>query len=254
MFKGLTGRLNLTIAIILAVALFCTTGLNYLRFDQTYLRLIEERLVTLAAELRTAAHTGLDLGLTLRSMENLEALVARKSRGDEALTAVVVHDCEGQIVVADGTPRLTPPQAGPDGAMAPFSTLSGDRIAVGLPLFNSFGDCAGGVMLEMSAAAYVAATERVRGELLLASGLAFLLVIPALWFTSHAFRQHRRLMRGLNADLDNLLDGSGSRPAMSAESTHIWDDDTLLASYRQARPILIERLRRQMSSKSGDTA
>ena len=73
----LSTKIGLALFLVLASALSMTTVLNYLRFDQTLHTLLAQRMTVILNETSQDVLAGIDLGLRLENMENLQSVLNR---------------------------------------------------------------------------------------------------------------------------------------------------------------------------------
>lgn len=229
-------------------ALALATMLNTLRFDEVLEELVEQRLEVVAQEVAGDVLVGLDLGLAIESMDNLQAVLDRLRAQVAGVRVIAVHDCDGRPIVASAArgdaaavSRLGAASATRDGRWRRFDPAG---IALGLRLTNSYGECAGGVALQYEADSFFATRSEVTVRLIGFAAAALLLVVPAAWLARRMFRRRERLLRSVRDDLDGLAGGGTPAgalpPARSFASAGLAELDH---AYRAARPELCEAMR-----------
>lgn len=226
----------MVVVVLLALAL--TTLLNALRFEETLENLVERRLDVVAQEVVSDVVVGLDLGLRIEAMDNLQAIIERLRAQVEGVAAVTIHDCAGAPVATTRAPGgVTPAMP----ATAHWRRFEPEGIALGLGITNSYGECAGGVVLEHEADTFYRTRDAVVARLIWIALGAALLTLPAALLLMWVFRRRARVLARLHADLDAITDQGGpALPELPASGWRESGELELLAGYRAARPVLLE--------------
>lgn len=244
---GPTTPLLVALVVVVVAAIALTTFLNVLRFQETHRNFVEQYLDVQAQELAGDLLVGVDLGLRLSAIENLDEIVTMAVNPNGTAAAAAVHDCDGKVL-------SVAPDAGVRGELESvirdhaepgaehWHHFSRERIALGLRLENSFGECAGGVVLLNDGELFAQAGERVVSRLIAIGWLASLTVLPAMLLLSWYFRLRERLFRRLEEDLERVEAGQADAacPTLSSDGSPIRGETELLEAYRAARPVLLE--------------
>ena len=234
---GLGAQVLATMLVVVVGALALTTLLNVLRFEQTLFGLVERRLDVVAREVAGDVLVGVDLGLPLAAIENLPAIVNRVQQAVDGVSAVTVHACDGTVLASAGGShgvRVEAPQE------ARWTRHSTQGLALGRMLTNSYGACAGGVLIEQDAAAIESVRATVRQRLILIAVLSALLVVPAMAWVGRMFRRRDAVLAELRRDLDRIGQGHLEPPSLALDQIRgEAASAALVAAYLDARPALI---------------
>lgn len=242
---SLSVRAVATILGVMGLSVVLAVWLNLLRFEETYTALVERRLAVVLEDAHNDILVGLDLGLRPDTMESLPSILERALSDMPEAHAARVLDCTGEPVAA-ATKGESVVLAALDPRAIPATTHWNQRIPEGLRsglwLTDSFGDCAGILVLEMTTEAQDTALAAVRERLLLGGALALLLVLPAVIAVSRILRRRKRLMDQLCADLETLGEGAGPGDPATLEIHHALTDSEarMIRAYQQARASLAE--------------
>lgn len=140
-------RIGAVITLIIALALGAATALTLANFSRALSDAVESRFQVLAAELRDSIETGLNLGLPLEKLNNVQQIIEERAARDDSIASIEVRDAEGRVLF------------GADGGA---SDLAGDaRGTVAAPLMNSFGQQVGRVELVYATESYRTTVARV---------------------------------------------------------------------------------------------
>ncbi len=226
--------------IVAILALILAGVLNFLRFDETYMRLVAQRLEVTAQAVGRAVALGLDLGLPIESQDNLPGTLRQHLAADPDLRNVTVHGCDGRTVIAVERGAAAPEPWRKHLGEASWFAVEADGMSVGLGIVGPLGICGAGVSITRSAEAYLDAVNAVRHRFLwggmAAAGAAGFAIAVAAW----VFGRRRRALGAVDDDFARLLDGkAGELPAsLSAEdATEGWERE-LVAAYLAARPAI----------------
>jgi hypothetical protein len=154
----LAAKVSGIVIMIIGLAPGLTVMLNYLKFERTFLDVTESRLGFIAADLRTRIQTGLDLGLDLAAMTNVQPIIDAEAGMDPQILAIVVYDEGGRILFSSGAdPAGETIPGGWASALEPVEAWTWraddpEAIVVGSRLTNNFGAYTGGVALRYSRA------------------------------------------------------------------------------------------------------
>lgn len=213
-------KLALTMIGLIALALGLTALLDAVKFERAFSAQVESRFTFVAAELKSAAETGLDLGLNLANLKNMESVIARELQRDEHILSITLFDRE-KILSHAGKGRFAdqPPDAKASWRRT-LATPAGHwrnetpaAWQVGIGITDNFGGQAGGLVLQYDRALYDRAIRRMRAELARAAALLGLSVAPLAFVA--LFGLFRRL-HGSLARLRFALDRTDSDPRAAA--------------------------------------
>ena len=121
-----TARGWIGIPLVALTAVTVTVLLHRARFERTLLALTETRLAFAAADVGARIQSGLDLGLDLPAMANVQAILDAETRDDPKILAVEVLDAAGKILFRAGPAAAGARPGGPGEAAAGGE---GDRAA-----------------------------------------------------------------------------------------------------------------------------
>ena len=240
-------KLGITMASVTVIALITATTLNFLRFEETYQRLIAQRLEVTAQEIARVVVTGLDLGLNVRAQDHLASFIETyEARHPEI--GISVYECSGTPVI--GSDAETGSRGWTDHAGASeWRVFGGERIVAGLEVDDNLGRCAAGITVATAADSYTAVmdtiTERFAVTAALAAATACLVILGALFLFSR-----RSNLRKLDDDLLRLAQtpaGDGASPALPVTENDFSDpwERMLVRHYLDARPNLAGRAPRR---------
>ncbi len=151
MGASLTVRLSAAIVgIVISAALF-TIALNYLKLKnqlENHSAGIYQFVVT---DLRSAVEGGIDLGVPLNVLTNIQTVIDRRNAQDKAILRIAVFNESGRIIFDTDRSRIgeaIPPawRAAPAGAEN-WRYNRGDEWIAGAPIVNNFEKQVGGIVL-----------------------------------------------------------------------------------------------------------
>lgn len=237
---GLTGKVAAALIAVLAMAITLTTTLNILRYEEAYDRLVTQRLDVIASEIKRDLLIGIDLGLQLNALENLQDILQRPVNRYPDLANVAVYSCQQQLIASSGD---TPATAAPPSVGTHFNK---DSATVTAALTDSLGACAGYLSIAQHDDVFAATRASVRQTLIWAGLIAMLVALPSLYFIVRLFRRHNRLLDALNSDASQLE----SQEALDNLTTDdaISGDEALLKAYVAAREPLRNALQQPHNS------
>ena len=136
------------------IALTTTATLGYFIYERTLSGLVTSRFEFIATELKRKVEAGLDLGLPLGELENVNDLLRQEILTDDALVRLSIENARGIILFDTDTSRIgtksslpwldSSAQAGPES-----SDMLVREIQIGIPLVNSFGKVVGGLLVDL---------------------------------------------------------------------------------------------------------
>jgi hypothetical protein len=235
------------VTLIVGLALALIGMLNFFRFEQTLRSTTEARLGFVAKDLKTNIQTGLDLGLDLSSMSNVQDIIDREAATDPGILGIDVFDDHAQVLFStqESAVESQIPKAwrgALDSDNVVWQASDHEQMVVGTRLTSNFGSDVGGVALRYSRASFEAQLQRML-DLLIRLGIATLIITALLslvvsWLVLGATA--RRLAR-VRLAVENALahpEGPSFRP-----SQHPIEQEYALADQG-----LRDRLRRAATS------
>lgn len=180
---GVARRLSLALALVLAFAFGLIGFLAYEKQRKAYGALVHARVLVLALDLGAAADAGVNMGLPLAAMSNLQALFQRAAAEDEDILSIDAFDPAGRILHSSDPKRI--------GAAVPAAWLPAagaerrwrvdepDAFVSGLSLRNSFDAPEGAIAVRYDRRGFDAALDDTARELAWRIGLVFLVCAGA---------------------------------------------------------------------------
>ena len=246
---ALSVKLGATMISVIVIALLMATALNFLRFEETFKRLIAQRLDISAQEIARVVVTGLDLGLGIEAQAHLPEVVHNYQSTHPDITRISVFDCTGRTVIGTN-------DNGDDAwenhlGKATWNVFGADRVGVGTTVKNNLGKCAAGIVVETSSERYVAAMAAVTKRFILITVLVTVAACMAAIGAVVIF--NRNTLHRLDDDLKHLATDDGSEPSTSLSADDFTDpwERMLAESYLDARPILAARAK---DERGGDAS
>lgn len=154
-------RMTIAVAmlVVLLVALTTTTVLGYLIYERTLSGLVTSRFEFIAKEFKGKLEAGIDLGLPLGQLENIDEFLHQEMMKDDSLVAISIINTSGRILFdtrAKHVGELTSnawAQALLQRNLTSNQVYFGDS-SIGVPLFTSFGKAAGVLLVNYSGRFY----------------------------------------------------------------------------------------------------
>jgi hypothetical protein len=172
------------VTLIVSLALALIVMLNFFRFEETLQATTETRLGFIAKDLRGNIQTGLDLGLELSAMSNVQSIIEREAAADPRILGIDVFDDAARIIfstqagaVEQPIPAIWRAVSGSAGD-AVWEASDGAQMVVGTRLTSNFGSDFGGVALRYSRASFEQQLQRML-DLLIRLAI-FTLIMTAL--------------------------------------------------------------------------
>ena len=173
---SLRARLILCLLVPLLMTAALTSAVATLSLLQAQTELAEARYRFGAGQLRSAIESGLTLGLPLEDLRQTSELLSRTATRDTDIAAILVFDAAGIVRHGTDPGRVgeAVPAAWRDVAEPAAAVAVDDRpgSVVVAPLFNSYGDVAGGLALRFG---HLAETVRIEQTVAVVAGVAMLL-------------------------------------------------------------------------------
>lgn len=145
--------------VVLLVALATTTVLGYLVYERTLSGLVTSRFEYIAKEFKSKLEAGIDLGLPLGQLENIEEYLHQEMSRDESLVAISILNTDGRVLFDTQGERVGKQTADAWVRNLLQKRLAADEVysdesAIALPLFTSFGKAVGVLQVSYSGAFY----------------------------------------------------------------------------------------------------
>jgi hypothetical protein len=146
-------KIAATLMMIILIALALTLVLNLFKFEEALRNVTESRLSFIANDLETRIQTGLDLGLELSEMDNVQNIIASAALDEADIVGIDVFDDAGTILFSSDRTRVGDDLEGDwraayeAAAGADWEIDDHDAIVVGTTLTNNFDAVVGGLVL-----------------------------------------------------------------------------------------------------------
>lgn len=238
---GLIAKIGGSMLAVSVLAIALATVLNALRFEETYKRLVAQRLDVAVQDVGRALEVGLDLGLPIEDQDNLPDALRKHLAMNPEIQSIVVHACDGRPVIREdrGTSSGEPWRDHP-GQMSWFAVRD-DGISTGISVSDSLGACAAGVAVTQSAKVYLTAMATVSRQFqqigLAAAGIAGVAMVAAAF----VFGRRRRALQKIDDDFAQIVSGTAiasTPPIAAGDACAGWERDVVTA-YLAARPEIV---------------
>jgi len=145
--------------LVLLVALTTTTVLGYLIYERTLSGLVTSRFEFIAKEFKSKLEAGIDLGLPLGQLENIDEYLHQEMTRDDSLVAISIVSTDGRVLFDTQSERVGKQTQDAWVQDLLQEDLTPDEVyfgesAIGLPLFTSFGKVVGVLQVSYSGAFY----------------------------------------------------------------------------------------------------
>ncbi len=154
-------RMTIAVAmlVVLLAALTTTTVLGYLIYERTLSGLVTSRFEFIAKEFKSKLEAGIDLGLPLGQLENIDEFLHQEMLRDDSLVAISIVNTNGRILFDTRAEHVGKSTSNTWVQTLLKGELSTDQVyfgesAIGLPLFTSFGKSVGVLLVSYSGAFY----------------------------------------------------------------------------------------------------
>ena len=239
---SLATKIGVALFLILAAALSMTTTLNYLRFEQTLRTLVVQQMNVVRHETSQDLLAGIDLGLRLENVENLEAILARRLQMTPEVTEITVQDCQGSAI-ARATATQPPDPSGIDHSSESFATrtqsswtsISDEGAVSGTILHDSLGQCAGQLIVTTDSSDYFQKLDLAFIEMWKSAVLGMLLIIPVTGLLIILMRRRHRIFVELHEDIDRAMAGETTARQIHDEDALTASEIELISLYREIR-------------------
>ncbi|MFV1853053.1 MAG: hypothetical protein ACMZ66_20450 [Thalassospira sp.] len=240
---SLATKIGVALFLILAAALSMTTTLNYLRFEQTLRTLVVQQMNVVRHETSQDLLAGIDLGLRLENVENLDAILARRLQMTPEVTEITVQDCQGSSIATVRATQQPAPQNSIDHSQASFATsaqsswtsISDQGAVSGTIMRDSLGQCAGQLIVTTDSSDYFQKLDLAFVEMWKSAGLGMLLIIPVTGLLIILMRRRHRIFVELHEDIDRAMAGETTTRPIHDKDALTASEIELISLYREIR-------------------
>jgi hypothetical protein len=234
-------RVGALVALFLSIALAIAGAVQYSRFEDGFVSLLRSRFGAVVFDLRESVEAGLDLGLGLDALRNVQDLLDREKSRDSNILSIEAFDQTGSVVFSTDRTFIGDlianrwMSAWKGAGTELWFVQEEDALVVGGPLVNSFDAVVGGIALRYSRVFLDKVLGNTAIALLKVTGI--LIVIAALGGVVGVFL----FFRPVNAELDQLaaeLDGLSSI-SLKDGATSVQDAPIETSKTTLARPPLL---------------
>lgn len=172
---GVAGRLSLALALVLAFAFSLIGFLAYEKHRKAFAGLVQARIGAVALDLGARVDSGINIGLPLSAMSNLQEVFQREAKADPDILSIDAFDAQGRILYSSDPGRVgaAAPAGWPRAAAASRQwRIEGDEdFVAGVSARNAFDSLEGALALRYAKRSFdadLAAVARgLAGRLLL---------------------------------------------------------------------------------------
>tara|TARA_E500000318_G_scaffold110361_1_gene125605 strand:- start:752 stop:1522 length:771 start_codon:yes stop_codon:yes gene_type:complete len=235
---SLTVKIGVALFLVLAAALSMTTMLNYLRFEQTLRTLLTQRINVISNETTQDLLAGIDLGLRLENMENLDAILDRRLGMSSEITRITVANCQGaSIAQASKTPEenASPAAALENHTGSSWTNFGKQGVITGTTLRDSLGQCAGILTVTADSTDYFRKLDGAYAEMWKSAAIGMLAIIPVLGLLFILMRRRHRVFSELHEDIERALSGQKGTGTRHDKDALTESEMELIALYRELR-------------------
>jgi hypothetical protein len=259
---GRSTAIAAALLVVLLVALVTTTVLGYFIYERTLSGLLTSRFAFIAQEIKGKVEAGIDLGLPLGQLENVDDLLRLEMGNDASLVAISIVNTGGSVLFDTRGERLHAPAPAPsawalDLARKPLipEKVYQHGAEIALPLFTSFGKMVGVLVVSYSGAFYDDKRISVAHDLISVTALVmaiagFIAVAGVRLITRPMDKAVARLGAGLDALRHRLGLSRPDEPAPVAEAAHDSDIERALIG----AIVTLERAERRLGLQPRDHA
>jgi len=252
----LSTKIGLALFLVLASALSMTTVLNYLRFDQTLHTLLAQRMTVILNETSQDIVAGIDLGLRLENMENLQPILNRRLDMSNDIRNVAVLDCDGTII---SNAARSPDDQALSGAAIPqqardqWIDFTPGIATAGQVLRDSLGQCAGQVVITASAETSETKLANAFSEMWKSAALGMGMIIPILGVLFILMRRRHRVFEELHEDLARAVAGKAPNIRPHDGDVLTQSEIELISLYREIRDQLPHETKKGNTKRQSET-
>ena len=252
----LSTKIGLALFLVLASALSMTTVLNYLRFDQTLHTLLAQRMTVILNETSQDIVAGIDLGLRLENMENLQSILNRRLDMSNDIRNVAVLDCDGTII---SNAARSPDDQALSGAAIPqqahdqWIDFTPGIATAGQVLRDSLGQCAGQVVITASAETSEAKLANAFSEMWKSAAFGMGMIVPILGVLFILMRRRHRVFEELHEDLARAVAGKAPNIRPHDGDVLTQSEIELISLYREIRDQLPHETKKGNTKRQSET-
>ncbi len=201
------------VGIVISAAIL-TVALNYLKFRS----LLENHSAGIyqfvVSDVRSTVEAGIDLGLPLNVLTNIQTVIDRRNAQDKAILRIAVFNESGRIIFDTDRSRIgevISPAWRPAHAVSEGWRFSrGDEWIAGAPIVNNFEKEVGGIVLRYDPEVVGRKTTSIllamTSEAVVVNGIGSLLAILGVWLLM------RYIRRAVAASVRAIADESARQP------------------------------------------
>lgn len=243
MASNLTVKVGGTMAAVVVLAVALATLLNLMRFQETYERLVAQRLEVVAGEIGRTLAVGVGLGVRVESQGNLADLLRLHADRNSDVTELVIHDCTGRPITRQGWKAESAEPWLDHLQQNRWHAFDAAGLAVGLTVRDTLGACLAGVAIRRSATSYVGVLDEVAGRFIRIGTVAAVLAVFSVMAAAFYFDDRRRALSRLDSDLAGIATGhtSASPPRLALDAFGNRWERAMVRHYLEARPELLAR-------------
>ncbi len=176
---GVAAKAFAAIVLVLGFSLVLISLLNYFKYEKTFSALQRSKFEVIARDLKAAAETGMNIGLPLPALKNMQDLITRERRRDEQILNIEIFDTDGTVLYstrpggagAKVSPKLLDALRHAKGKA--WELNDKDSFLVGVPISNNFGRLSGGLAIRYAKSYFDAELQRIGRELAEYSAIVF---------------------------------------------------------------------------------
>ncbi len=240
-FHSLRWNLFAAITTIMACCLALISFLNYCNFEKDLHSFVRSRFMVVGQDLKNTVEYGLNLGLGLQELKNIQQLIVDTKERDTDIADLMVLDQQGTILFhsnpgqvgqqaeADWLQHSLPHR---DGPALHTSNPAGQQTV--LPIVNQFNIMVGSLVLSYPSAVINQPKAAMRAFLLRRFVIIFTMFSLLTMFL--VFTLTNRLLAGVNEladDLEQLAKGTPGAGGLAADSELAAPYGRFVATYRQ---------------------
>lgn len=212
-------KLALMIVGLIALTLGLTVLLDYAKFERAFSELAESRFAFVVKELRSTVETGLNLGLSLANMKNLEPVIERERQRDDHIVSITLFDRERILIHSAKNHAAESPldiaalwrRSLATSADGYWRGETPSAWQVGASLTDNAGQQTGGIVLQYDHALYDRDLNQMLADLARAAAILGLVTMPLGFVSLFAlFHRTRGSLARIRSALERLSAGSSA--------------------------------------------
>jgi hypothetical protein len=240
MASNLTTKVGGAMAVVVILAVAFVTVLNLMRFQETYERLVAQRLEVVASEIGRTLAVGVGLGVHVAAQGNLPDLLSQHAERHPDIGGMVVYDCRGRSIATQGWNAESPEPWVAQLDKNRWHVFDPAGLLVGLTVRDALGGCIAGVAVRQSAVSYVAILDEISGHFVRMGIVAAVLAVFSVMAAAFYFDDRRRALLRLDDDLAEIAKGRApsSPPKVAMDAFGNRWERAMVRNYLEARPAL----------------